>query len=57
MVAEKCVGINATPFLTTAVAGNQETLFYYGYAHDVKVTFRDCQRGDHLLFDSNHFFT
>jgi hypothetical protein len=35
---------------------NQETLFYYGRAHDVKVTIKDCQRRDHLLFGLNHFF-
>jgi len=32
-----------------------ESLFYYGCTHNVKVTIKDCQRRDHLLFDAHRF--
>jgi len=30
----------------------QNFLFYYGSIHAVKITIKDCQRRDHLLFDA-----
>jgi hypothetical protein len=41
--------------MLSQVLNIQKSLFYYGYAHNVKVTIKDCQRRDHLLFDAHRY--